>query len=75
MITIDKDVPMPSPAKPPPKYPWRSMAVGDSFFIAGLTVAKLASLAAWGRKATGYRFTCRTVTENGVAGVRVWRVE
>lgn len=80
MFTIDKGVPMPnrrgSSMGKVPKYPWRTMDVGDSFFVAS-DAARPAVMAqaSHSGKRTGRRFTTRFVTENGVRGVRVWRVE
>lgn len=59
------------------KYPFDKMGVGDSFFVAG-AVGKdrdtLRSSASSRGKRHGMKFTTRTVTEDGVKGVRIWRV-
>ena len=68
MIKIDKNVPMPSAGK----YPFGDMDVGDSFFVAGKTAAQMGGTMHF-RKPK--KFTTRTVTENGVKGIRIWRVE
>ena len=71
---IEKNVPLPRPRQSgAPKYPWESMDVGDSFYVAGATVTLLsASAASWSRRHGRERkFATRTV--NG--GVRVWRVK
>jgi hypothetical protein len=52
-----------------PIYPWKTMEIGDSFFIEGKTSTYGATLAHQ-RKHTGHRYTCRTVD----GGVRIWRI-
>ena len=76
MIAVDHDVPVPigDGIGRIPKYPWASMAVGDSFFVPGKGANDLLG-AARPRKLLGEKHTCRTLTENGVKGVRVWRVK
>ena len=72
---ISNDVPIPANrAHGNAKYPWRDMQVGSSFFIPGRTAGALAGAKSTAKKNTGFRFTTRTVTENGVNGCRVWRV-
>jgi len=74
-IKIEKGVPLPaSGAGRPSKYPWGDMEVGDSFFAEAKPESMHTQAAFAGRK-YGRRFTTRKRTENGVAGVRVWRVE
>lgn len=74
MIKIDKGVPTPttSAAGSKPLYPWRSMDVGDSFYVEGVPRGTIGSSAngAAARIGGGVRFTVR---KEGV-GVRVWRV-
>lgn len=52
-----------------------ALDVGQSVFAAGKKI-RIASQAAWDVRnvAPQKRFMCRTVTENGVKGVRVWRL-
>lgn len=74
MIKIDKNVPV--PRKPASGiYPWHDLQPGDSFFAAGIKQPQISGATAFIRKKTGRKFVTRTVTENGVTGVRVWRVE
>jgi len=68
MIKIDKNI---EPPRRP--YPFAVMVVGDSFFAAGANSRKVCGLARYYFK-KGMKFSCRTVTENGVLGVRCWRV-
>lgn len=85
MIQIDKNVPPPKPGKTGRKarYPWASMKPGDSFFAPGF-VSNTKS-----KEKTGLKIICTTYgrqvipgstwsvdsrTENGVLGVRVWRL-
>lgn len=77
MITIDKGIPVPALRTRVSKYPWPSMAVGDSFFVEATAEEMKARLASISRGATaaakklGVQFTVRKVD----GGVRVWRVE
>jgi len=76
-VKIDTGIPLPKKMayrkKPVRMYPWVEMNIGDSFFVAA-PQPKIARLAynAWVRYAL--KFSTRAVTENGVAGTRVWRI-
>lgn len=73
-IQIDKGVPLPKRRLPSePMYPWRSMEIGDSFFVEkrGASMTKQALAAG---KASNRKFITRSVEENGVTGIRVWRI-
>lgn len=69
-ISITKG--MPAPRGRRAKYPFRDMEIGDSFFAPGSSVIGIHGCA---RRHRPMRFTCRTVVEDGVAGIRVWRIE
>lgn len=71
MIAIDTDVPLQKQRTT--KYPWANLGVGHSFFAAGKTAATMGGNIAQARRQHGYTLVCRTVTENGVRGCRVWR--
>lgn len=55
----------------------RNMPVGASFFFKRASIQMLSN--AWSmlrrNEDLTSKFTARTVTENGVKGVRVWRIE
>lgn len=72
-IVIDKGVPVPPSNVSRRKYPFDAMEVGDSFFVAGRQ-HKVYGAINWHTKHSNKRFTTRKVVENGVAGIRVWRV-
>lgn len=56
----------------PSKYPWRTMAVGESFFAPGRTST---SIHGDRRKYhSDIRIRARAVVVRGVRGVRVWRI-
>jgi hypothetical protein len=61
-----------------PHYPFIGMEPGDSFFEPGLDATRLGGA---GRAyllrhpRPGYRFVCRTLTEGGVTGARIWLVK
>lgn len=68
----------------PAKYPWKHMEPGDSFFVPGARAAatdkregaKIHFTTVNGRRMVpNSKWALRAVTENGVVGVRVWRVE
>jgi hypothetical protein len=59
------------------KYPFCAMKVGDSFFVPGQTSVKgsaRVAAATYGRR-NNMRFTGRTVTQDGISGLRIWRVK
>ena len=74
MYKIEKGVSVPTitRAKQPVKYPWKELAVGDSFLVPTGAVKPQSVRAAVGQANRTYpdrRFTSRTVD----GGVRVWR--
>lgn len=83
MYGIEKGIEMPAHTSRRRRYPFTDMEVGDSFFVPldGRKAENLASSisgsARSGRaaRANGRRYVTRTVVENGVKGVRCWRVE
>ena len=70
VIAITKGVPAPRGRRA--KYPFRDMEIGDSFFAPGSSVIGIHGCA---RRHRPMRFTCRSVVENGVSGIKVWRIE
>ena len=71
-MNIEKGIPIPYFAGSATRYPWDEMDVGDSMFAPKPT--SLASAATLAGKRRGWKFSARTVTENGVKGTRVWRI-
>jgi hypothetical protein len=72
MIKLDKNIPLlRDPRGSAVKYPWDEMEVGDSFFSPGRGAVGQGTI--HGRR-HGRRYTSRQVEENGVPGVRMWRV-
>lgn len=69
---IDDDVPQPRPRL---LYPLRELCVGQSFFVPGIKSSQIGGSTASVSKSTGFTFTCRAVTEDGIAGTRVWRIK
>ena len=70
---IDKGVPLPACKG---KYAWVSvMQIGDSAFLAGIDAQRAYGAIKYAMRRCGFKFTLRTVTEDGVKGVRVWRVK
>lgn len=68
---IQKNVPIPQ-NKIASKYPFKDMEIGDSFFASGIPATYISLHS---RMLRPMKFSCRTVTENGVRGLRVWRIE
>jgi hypothetical protein len=82
MVVIDKGVAIPNEGINRIKYPFASMASGDSFFIPeshGKNTkhirASISQAAIRYRRKKNGRFTVRTVLENGNPGVRCWRID
>ncbi len=73
-VKIDKGVPVPKLRQKYLKYPWKEMNVGDSFFIPDTTSGRKGGMMKTPRS-MGMKIVMRNVTENGVKGVRVWRIE
>jgi hypothetical protein len=68
MIEIDSDVPTPPHAGRPSKYPFRELTPGQSIFVPFANPP----ISYW-RLATNFKLVKRKVTENGIAGARIWR--
>ena len=73
---IDSAIPLPDPKHGDGrrKYPFPLMSVGDSFFVAGATRARLVSSIRCAQSTSTRRFATRIVNEHGVKGVRCWRI-
>jgi hypothetical protein len=75
---IDKHIPPPPPRDTPARemrrYPFREMLPGDSCFIPRRDANQIGGAVACARRAVGGTWTSETHTENGVRGVRVWRL-
>lgn len=76
---IDKDIPIPlagSRNGRDVKYPLRQLEIGDSFAIEGSgreVSGRLSAHIAHVSKKTGFKFTRRSVIEDGVKKIRIWR--
>lgn len=89
-MIIDNDVPLPTPLGDKEtfpsrggrhsQYPFHIMDIGQSVFYPINNASTIDKHPAYRAAATiqkryaGYRFTGRTVTEDNVVGVRIWRV-
>lgn len=62
-----------NPTGRPAKYPWRTIAIGESFFAPNRTSTSLQHDA--NRYHRPRRFKCRKVIKGGIVGIRVLRVE
>jgi hypothetical protein len=73
MSTLKIEIGVPMPGRQ--KYPLEDIKIGQSFFVPNQTAKKISPpIYGWGHR-NARKFTLRTVTESGVKGVRVWRVE
>jgi len=86
MFTVQVNVPLPARTGPKglvrgSKYPFATMEIGASFFVPStedkpVKAATLRSaVGAYMKNDKSRRFAVRQVNEDGVDGVRVWRVE
>jgi len=77
-MMIDSHIPPPRDATAP-RYPFRKMKPGDSVFYPGTNTRERQhpaySYAKTLQKRHGLRFTLRSVVEDGVKGIRIWRIE
>ena len=79
---IEQGVPIPSRddmprSGPKPKYPWRSMQVGDSFAVpyAPNLYRAIRRAAENQRQTSGTRFRVLAVEEGDEKRIRAWRIE
>lgn len=77
MITIDKNIPLPSKGGSKCKYPWATMEIDDSFLIEDKTVEECGGLVFAAKKRHKRNFTARNWydEEGHIIGTRVWRTE
>lgn len=76
MYEIETDVPAPPLSHGNAKYPWEKMEVGNSFFVPGGSVDTIQKAGrAWADRNHGGKFICRKAVEDGLAGVRAWRIK
>jgi len=74
-FAIDNDIPLTVHGQA--RYPFRKLQVGQSFFVSDpkrFVGCRRAASMTGPRIGNGVKFVTRTVTENGVKGVRIWRV-
>ena len=69
-IAIENNIPLPQERKRN-TYPYRSMDIGDSFFIDNIAMNIVCNNNYQTAKRTGMKFTARREGN----GVRVWRIE
>lgn len=69
MYEISKDVPVPPPIRRM-NYPYEQLQVGESFWVAGVSMQSLCNANRRQSKRLERKFICRREGD----GVRVWRV-
>jgi hypothetical protein len=75
-LKVAADIPLPCKGSPKTARPFAHMECGESFFepVGDLSKEILIRHIKWDAKAyTPRKFICEARTENGIAGVRVWR--
>jgi len=74
-VKVDKNIPLPAeyPGGRPEMYPWRTMDIGDSFFVEGDVISpdRISRRIYQANRRTERKFTWRREE----AGSRVWRIE
>lgn len=73
LFPVEPGLPIPESRIWRRKYPFKQMEVGDSFFVPGKTIQDLKGPLNYAR-CDCRRFTTRRVTENGITGLRIWRI-
>lgn len=72
---IESDIPVPGKGKATGlTATLRAMQPGQSAFVTQTTMSNMSGRIANASTRNGGKYTCRTVVENGVKGVRIWRV-
>lgn len=77
LYEIESDVPIPAVRSSgrAPKYPFRTLRVGESFFEGNMKeVPRLQRAAAAYAKRANIKLLTRRVEEEGTPGLRVWRI-
>lgn len=74
-IKIDKDVPLQQHRVNKNYYPLKEMKVGDSFFVTQTGTHPVSTSILSCARYYKVKVRSRTVTENGIKGIRVWRIE
>jgi hypothetical protein len=69
MIELSREVPIPAIKHRAPKYPYYQMLVGESFFVPRQNV----NSTDWAR-VTGFKFRTHRCVEDGVTGMRIFRI-
>jgi hypothetical protein len=75
MFEIESGIPIPPAKGKPRKYNLEDMQIGDSFWIPGVELSSVSGSISKGSRQLGIRCECRSLTESGVSGVRVWRTQ
>lgn len=58
----------------PIEIAWDAFQIGTSIFIPGVDVDDLKRQAKWEMRRLGLEVVINSVIENGITGIRVWRV-
>lgn len=72
MTYINSGVPLPS--RPRLKYPIFCMKPGESFFVEEIRSNRVSARLLPYRRKYGWHFTTQRRRENGIEGIRIWRL-
>lgn len=71
-VSILSGIPLPENADRT-KYPWKTMAIGESFFVPGGKLTTFATTCNKNGHKYNRAFIARKYTRDGVEGIMVWR--
>lgn len=80
-MKVEQNIPIPKMASSRGLFPWHDMQVGDSFFAPGYKTGnpsnglKSFNASAGDEIIPGSKWRVRSVVEDGVQGLRVWRLK
>lgn len=74
-MVIESNIPLKTATRGRRIYPWiELLSANESFFVPDVPIGRVSSAATKASRRLQIRLACRTVTEHGRDGVRVWRV-
>ena len=72
MIKVEQNIPLADGKQWSAKYPWKTMEVGQSFYLAGGNLDTMRSGCSSAGKRLNRKFVARRADRDG--GIRVWRL-
>jgi hypothetical protein len=75
-FVVDSNITLPNHKSPFKKrYPISQLQVGESLFVADVKINNIYNTVKYWADKLGAKFTVRTLEEDGIRGVRVWRMK